>query len=66
MPRLNEPNGDRHGEGRGLWGSALALAKLRDHEKCIAQGGAALKVYKQIESPFAEEVRTTLATWRNR
>ena len=43
---------------------ALALDKLDEHAKAIAQAEASLKIYEQIEDPRAEKVRQQLAEWQ--
>jgi tetratricopeptide (TPR) repeat protein len=56
--------GDRRGEGTVLWNMSLALDSLGDRAQAIAHAQAALKIYEQIESPYAERVRKQLAGWR--
>ncbi|HYH84078.1 MAG TPA: tetratricopeptide repeat protein [Pyrinomonadaceae bacterium] len=56
--------GDRRGEGNALFNTSLALDKLGDRAQAIAHGEAALEIYEQIESPYAERVRAKLAQWR--
>ncbi len=56
--------GDRSGEGRALLNTGLALDKLGNRAKAIAQVEAALEIFEQIESPFAENARAALAEWR--
>jgi hypothetical protein len=41
------------------------LDKLGDRAQAIAQAKAALKIYEQIESPYADQVRKQLAEWQN-
>jgi tetratricopeptide (TPR) repeat protein len=56
--------GDRRGEGNALFNTGLALDKLGDRTKAIAHVEAALEIYEQVESPFAERARVKLAEWR--
>jgi hypothetical protein len=42
----------------------LALDILGDRAKAIARVEAALEIFEQIESPYAERARTQLARWR--
>ena len=56
--------GDRRSEGIALWNMSLALSKLGDLTQAIANAGAALKIFEQIEDPNAEKVRQQLAEWR--
>jgi tetratricopeptide (TPR) repeat protein len=56
--------GDRQGEGSALWNMSLALDSLGDRAQAIGHAEAALKIYEQIESPYAERVRKQLAEWR--
>ncbi len=58
--------GDRRGEGNALFNMSLALNDLDEREKAIAHAEAALKIYEQIESPYAERVRQQLAEWRSK
>jgi len=46
--------GDRRGEGNALWNMALSRDKLGDRNKAIQHAQAALKIYEQIESPYAD------------
>jgi tetratricopeptide (TPR) repeat protein len=55
--------GDRRGEGNALWYMALAFDKLGQRAEAIVNAEAALKIYEQIESPYAERVRRQLAQW---
>jgi tetratricopeptide (TPR) repeat protein len=56
--------GDRRGEANSLYNTSLALDSLGRRAEAIAQAEAALTIYEQIESPFAERVRQKLAEWR--
>jgi tetratricopeptide (TPR) repeat protein len=56
--------GDRRGEGNGLFCMSLALDALGEREQAIPLAEAALKIYEQIESPYAERARNVLAEWR--
>ncbi len=56
--------GDRRGEGNALFNTGLVLDKLGDRAKAIAHVEAALEIFEQIESPYAEEARARLAEWR--
>jgi tetratricopeptide (TPR) repeat protein len=56
--------GDRRGEGNALSNMSLALDTLGEREQAILNAEAALKIFEQIESPYAERVRNRLAAWR--
>ncbi|HEV3038138.1 MAG TPA: tetratricopeptide repeat protein [Candidatus Angelobacter sp.] len=56
--------GHRDGEGHALWNSSLALDQMGNRAEAIANAEAALRVYEQIELPFASSVRDQLAKWR--
>ena len=56
--------GDRQGEGNALFNTGLALDTLDDRAKAIAYVEAALELFEQIESPFAERARAALERWR--
>jgi tetratricopeptide (TPR) repeat protein len=55
--------GDLYGEGRALFNTSLAFNELGDRDQAIAHAEAALEIYEQIESPFAERARAILARW---
>jgi tetratricopeptide (TPR) repeat protein len=57
---------DRRGEGNALYNTGLALDKLGDRAQAIVHVEAALEIYEQIESPYSERARATLARWRGR
>ena len=56
--------GDRRGEGNALYNTSLALDKLGDRVQAIGHAEAALKIFEQIEDPWADELRAVLAEWR--
>ena len=56
--------GDRRGEGNALFNISLALNQLGDRAQAILNAEAALEIYEQIESPYAERARNALAEWR--
>jgi tetratricopeptide (TPR) repeat protein len=56
--------GDRRGEGIALFNIGLTLDILGDRKKAIAHAEAAFEIFEQIESPYAEKVRTALEQWR--
>jgi tetratricopeptide (TPR) repeat protein len=56
--------GDRSGEEIALFNTGLALNTLGDRAKAIAHVEAALEIFEQIESPYAERARAQLAEWR--
>jgi tetratricopeptide (TPR) repeat protein len=56
--------GDRFGEGNALFNTGLVLDTLDDRSKAIAHVEAALEIYEQLESPYAEKARAALALWR--
>jgi tetratricopeptide (TPR) repeat protein len=55
--------GDRQGEGNALWNIGLALRQIGEQEKACTYARAALKVFIQIESPYAGMVREQLTEW---
>lgn len=57
--------GDRRGEGNALWNMALALDGLGERGRAVECAEAALKIYEEIESPYAAAVREELTKWRN-
>ena len=56
--------GDTRGEANALWNSAMALDQLHQRPKAISRAVAALRIYEQIEDPYARKVRPVLAKWR--
>jgi tetratricopeptide (TPR) repeat protein len=56
--------GDRSGEANALYNTSLSLDSLHQRAEAIAQAEAALPIYEQIESPWAERVQQKLAEWR--
>jgi tetratricopeptide (TPR) repeat protein len=56
--------GDRRGEGNALFNTGMAFDTLGDRAKAIAHVKAALEIFEQIESPYAEMARALLAQWR--
>ena len=52
------------GEASALFNSASALAALSDRVEAIARAEAALKIFEEIESPYAATARQALAEWR--
>lgn len=57
--------GDRRGEGTDLWNSALAHNTLGERAEAIRRAEASLAIHETIEDPFTENVRRTLAEWKN-
>jgi Tfp pilus assembly protein PilF/DNA polymerase III delta prime subunit len=55
--------GDRRGEANALGNMSMALDHLNDRARAIAYAEAALKIYEQIEDPYAKKVREQLAEW---
>jgi tetratricopeptide (TPR) repeat protein len=53
----------KKGEGKNLFALSLVLDKLKQREKAVRLARDALKIYEQIESPHAEQVRQKLADW---
>jgi hypothetical protein len=45
---------------------SLALDKLSERARAVECAQAALKIYEEIESPYAERVRKRLAEWEGR
>ncbi|MGH9445399.1 MAG: hypothetical protein ACRD3O_06715 [Terriglobia bacterium] len=45
---------------------SLALSKLGHRQKAIEHGEAALKIFEQIEDPYANNVRSQLEQWKGR
>jgi tetratricopeptide (TPR) repeat protein len=60
---IAQETNDRRGEGNALWNMSLALDQLGDRPHAIANAQAALKIYVEIEDPWAEKVRRQLAEW---
>ncbi|HKS41934.1 MAG TPA: tetratricopeptide repeat protein [Blastocatellia bacterium] len=56
--------GDRRGEGTALFNMSFALDQFGDRAQAILNVEAALKIYEQIESPYADRARNQLAEWR--
>jgi tetratricopeptide (TPR) repeat protein len=56
--------GDRQGEGNALGNTGIAFYELGDRAKAIAHVEAALEIFEQIESPYAESARAKLTQWR--
>jgi nucleoside phosphorylase/tetratricopeptide (TPR) repeat protein len=56
--------GDRLGEGNALGNLGIALDQIGDRAQAILNAEAALKIFEQIESPYAERVRNLLARLR--
>jgi tetratricopeptide (TPR) repeat protein len=56
--------GDRRGEAHSLWGLALCFDAVNDRPQAIAHAQAALDIYIDIESPYAQEVCDFLAKWQ--
>lgn len=56
--------GDRRGEGNSQWNMALVLDELDERRRAVECAEAALKIYEEIESPYAAMVRARLAEWR--
>ena len=51
--------GDRRVEGNALFNMSLALDELGDLAQAILNAEAPLKIYEQIESPYATSAQTT-------
>ena len=51
------------GEANDLFNLADEQMKLGDRESAIVNMQAALEIYEQIESPYAEKARRALAKW---
>ncbi len=56
--------GYRQGEADALFYTSIALIELGNRAQAVIHADAALKIYKQIESPNADKVRDLLAQWR--
>jgi len=56
--------GDRRGEGNALFNMADELYKRGDAKKAIENARMALSIFEQIESPYVDMVRQTLAEWQ--
>ena len=56
--------GDSRGEGTALFNLSLSLNKLGQRAEAIESARSALKIFEQIESPYAERVRQQLAEWQ--
>jgi tetratricopeptide (TPR) repeat protein len=56
--------GDRLGEGNALFNISLAFNEIKERAKAIDYAKSALKIYEQIESPAADNVRRQLAEWQ--
>jgi len=57
--------GDRRSEGNSLFNMSLSLDKLGERAKAVECAEAALKIYEEIESPYAQKAREWLAELRN-
>jgi len=53
--------GDRRGEANALYNWGNELVKLGEGDRAIEMIEAALAIYEQIESPWAEKARKGLA-----
>ncbi|HXJ92934.1 MAG TPA: tetratricopeptide repeat protein [Terriglobia bacterium] len=56
--------GDRRGEGTALFNKSLTLERLGQRKNAIENAEAALRIYEQIEAPYAAEVRKKIEEWR--
>ncbi len=56
--------GDRTGEGNALFNTSLALDGLGKQAEAAKLAADALAIYKQIESPVAEQVQRKLEQWQ--
>jgi tetratricopeptide (TPR) repeat protein len=56
--------GDQLGQGNTLFNMSLSLDDRDQRAQAIANARSALKIYEQIESPYAERVRRQLAQWQ--
>jgi tetratricopeptide (TPR) repeat protein len=54
---------DRQGEGNALWGLSLVSDKRDDRGQALQYAKAALKIFEEIESPSAGEMRAQLTEW---
>ena len=61
---LSREIGDKREEGITLFNISFPLNTLGDRAQAISHAEAALEIFDQIESPYAEIVRTKLAQWR--
>jgi tetratricopeptide (TPR) repeat protein len=57
--------GDRRGEGNALFNMSISMNKLGQKAQAIDFAKSALKIYEEIESPIAEQVKQTLAGWQS-
>jgi tetratricopeptide (TPR) repeat protein len=55
--------GDKAGKGNSLFNMSLLSNKLGQRDKAVEFIKAALEIFEQIESPYAEQARKTLASW---
>jgi len=62
--KISREIGDRRGEGAQLGNLGLAFYKLGQRDKAVECTKAALEIFEQIESPYAEQARKTLARWQ--
>jgi tetratricopeptide (TPR) repeat protein len=62
--QISREIGDRRGEGNHLGNLGLAYYKLGQRDKAIGYTKSALEIFEQIESPYAEQARKTLARWQ--
>ena len=62
--RAYHHDGDRRGEGKALWNSAVAYDSLGNRTEAIARAEAALAIREAIEDPNAAQERAKLAEWR--
>jgi hypothetical protein len=52
------------GEGNNLFNMSLSLDKLDRRAEASELAKSALKIYEQIESPYAERVRRQIEVWQ--
>ena len=55
--------GDKRGEARGHWNLSLVLDRIGQRPEAIAHAQESLKIYEQIEDPFAAEVQKQVEEW---
>jgi tetratricopeptide (TPR) repeat protein len=58
--------GDRRAEGGGLGNVGLAYRALGQVERAIACAEAALRIFEELKSPYAEQARRQLETLRQK
>ena len=56
--------GDRSGEANALWGLAICSEKDGDLKQAISNAEEAMRIFEEIESPSAQNMRSLLAGWK--